>query len=272
MTATVENRFWRDPALPGLEIRHTHASGFAFPRHTHETYSVGVVEQGGSYVFNQGVGPRVLAGQTMLLAPGRVHAGMPLDPVGMTYRLVYVEQEWVRSLASELQGSEARLPDFPRVVVDDDHLAGAVACLSGLVANGGEDLAKETAATVAFSWLLARHSQPGSRVRVAGREPRAVRLAQEYLADRVAEKVTLDELARITGLSRYHLLRVFKRSTGLPPHAFQTQLRLDRARRLLSAGRAIVDVALETGFTDQSHFTNAFKRVMGMTPSQYRRT
>ncbi len=270
MAATVENRFWRDPALPGLEIRHTHAKGFAFQRHTHETYSVGVVEQGGSYVFDHGTSPRVMAGQTMLLPPGMVHSGTPVERVGITYRLAYVDPEWLRSLTHELNDRPSSLPDFPNVVVNDHRLAGAMLCLSRMVAGRAPDLAKETAATVAFSWLLARHSDPVARLRAQGNEPGAVRLAQEYLADRVAEKVSLDDLARVAGLSRYHLLRVFKKATGLPPHAWQTQLRLDRARRLLLAGRPIADVALETGFTDQSHFTNAFKKHMGLTPAQYR--
>lgn len=280
MAPTVENRFWRDPALPGLEIRHTRAEGFAFQRHTHETYSVGVVEQGGSYVFDHGAGPRVMAGQTMLLEPGRVHSGTPVDQVGITYKLIYVEPEWLRSLATELDERTLALPGFPKVVVDDPHLLGAVDCLSQLVASGGgvpgsgvgldSNLIKESAATVAFSWLLSRHADPGARLVANHNEPRAVRLAQEYLADRLGEKVSLEDLARVAGLSRYHLLRVFKRATGLPPHAWQTQLRLDRARRLLTLGREIADVALETGFTDQSHFSNTFKKYMGMTPSQYR--
>ena len=82
----------------------------------------------------------------------------------------------------------------------------------------------------ALTALLTRHGNAPARLARAGREHRAMRLVQEYLADRVGEKVTLEELAALAGLSRYHLLRVFKRDTGLTPHAFHTQMRVDRAK------------------------------------------
>jgi AraC-like DNA-binding protein len=71
------------------------------------------------------------------------------------------------------------------------------------------------------------------------------------------------------GLSRYHLLRVFKQSTGLPPHAWRAQRRVHMARRLLSSGMSITDAALESGFADQSHLSHWFKRMVGTTPRQY---
>ena len=94
-------------------------------------------------------------------------------------------------------------------------------------------------------------------------------LAREYLADNVAEKVSLEELSGVAGVSRYHLLRLFKNGTGLPPHAFQTQLRVERAKVLLRKGWAPVQVAMETGFADQSHFTHKFRQFTGITPRQY---
>ena len=69
--------------------------------------------------------------------------------------------------------------------------------------------------------------------------------------------------------SPFHLVRVFRAATGLPPHAYLTQVRLQHAKRLLAAGALIAWVAADTGFTDQSHLARHFKQVTGVTPGQY---
>ena len=96
-----------------------------------------------------------------------------------------------------------------------------------------------------------------------------MRQAKEFLSENLDAKLSLAEVAAAVGLSRYHFLRVFKQETGLPPHAFRTQRRIDSAQRLLKRGLPFSQVALSTGFTDQSHFTNKFRQFIGATPKQY---
>jgi AraC-like DNA-binding protein len=81
--------------------------------------------------------------------------------------------------------------------------------------------------------------------------------------------VSLDELARLSAISPYHLVRSFQKEFGLPPHAYQIQSRLRLARKLLKRGHTISDTAQECGFHDQSHFHRHFKRANGYTPGQY---
>ena len=90
------------------------------------------------------------------------------------------------------------------------------------------------------------------------------------LEEDFARNVTLDELAQLAGLNAFTLLRVFRRAYGLPPHAYQLQVRLRHAKRLLRQGETPVRAALETGFADQSHFGRHFRRAFGITPHQYR--
>jgi len=87
---------------------------------------------------------------------------------------------------------------------------------------------------------------------------------------RVRRVVLSRRKARVAGLSPCHLNRVFRRALGLPPHAFQTQLRVVRAGALLRRGWPLAAVAAETGFADQSHLTRRFKTVVGVTPGAYR--
>lgn len=94
----------------------------------------------------------------------------------------------------------------------------------------------------------------------------------ELLNDRLDEKISLADLADEFNLSPFHFARLFKRATGYPPHEYQLQLRITRARELLrsDARKTIVEIACELGFSDESHFRRHFRRIVGTTPSRYR--
>jgi len=100
--------------------------------------------------------------------------------------------------------------------------------------------------------------------------PRAVRIARAYIEDRLSANPSLDDLSAVAGMSPFHLSRLFKRSMGLPPHAYQNHLRVQKAKALLADGQPSDEVAAEVGFADQSHFIRQFKRQVGMTPHVYR--
>ena len=93
---------------------------------------------------------------------------------------------------------------------------------------------------------------------------------REYLCAHPAAPTTLGQLARMAGLSKYHFLRVFAYAFGLSPRALQMRLRLELARRYIDEGRALVIVAYDAGFADQSHLTRRFKHCFGVTPGEYR--
>ena len=97
----------------------------------------------------------------------------------------------------------------------------------------------------------------------------AVARTRDALHERFAEEVPLEELAALAGMSKCHLVHLFHKEVGLPPHAYQIQLRVARARVLVAAGVPLAEVATMTGFADQSHLTRLFKRVVGMPPGQY---
>lgn len=102
-----------------------------------------------------------------------------------------------------------------------------------------------------------------------GNERWAVKRVRDCLEGGYAENLILEELARIANLCPFHLIRVFRKEVGLPPHAYQTRVRLNRAKELLAKDASIGEAALNTGFFDQSHFTNHFRKVFGYPPGVY---
>lgn len=273
-SATV--RFWRDEALDAVEVRYSHFDGYRFPAHVHDTWSVGLVDEGHSVFRLSGRSQSVRAGQIAIIPPGMVHDCNPREGA-WTYRMFYVDDALMRSLACGLSGvqrdaagSGADVAAFDALVIDDAEVFTALSGFQRLVEQGAEPLAKRAAMTEAFSLLLSRHGSVREEQGRSGDERLAVRCVRGYLTDNLAEKVTLDDLAAVSGLSACHLLRVFRAETGLTPHQWQTQLRINHAKQLLAGGAPIADVAFAAGFTDQSHFTRTFRAVTGATPRLYR--
>lgn len=117
--------------------------------------------------------------------------------------------------------------------------------------------------------MIIRYGNRPAKTLRFGNERPAVRRVKDFLQSCYAENVSLEELARLANLSPFHLIRVFRKEVGLRPHAYQTRLRLGCAKALLAKGNTIGEAALSTGFFDQSHFTNHFRKVFGYPPGAH---
>jgi len=262
--------FWRHADLAGLELGLISDSAHVFPRHSHDYYAIGCMERGSSYCLRRGdEATCVQTGGLALINPGQIHTGGWPGGAPITYRMFYVDEGLMRAAAQDMAQRPGGWPEFTALVARDPQAWGGLQRLAAVAPAAREPLARQSALYTALGALLLGHAQVRPASAVAGQEPRAVRTLRELLAADLAAPLTLDDLAGAAGLSRYHLLRVFKRATGLPPHAYRTQLRIERAKALLRAGRPMADVAQDCGFADQAHFANRFRQFTGATPGQY---
>ncbi|MCH4550725.1 helix-turn-helix domain-containing protein [Rhizobium leguminosarum bv. viciae] len=112
-------------------------------------------------------------------------------------------------------------------------------------------------------------AMPRKRSKLAGWQ---LRRATEFIEENCLRNIRLEELAGLTGLSQSHFSHAFKASTGIAPHQWQTNARLDRAKRLLvESENALTAIAAETGFADQAHFTRVFRKHVGITPASWKK-
>ena len=262
-------RYIRPKEIEGLEIQEVVDSNHSFPNHTHFIHSVGVMEAGGCYCRQPGAGSSfVRKGEIALFNPGLVHSGVIDSPdTRITYRVFSFDNALLEKASQELSEMDS-LPEFTDVVIQDKLATTTLARLCQVVVGQTSRLELDTALSRAVVTLVTRHSEFSSTVPDTA-EPVAVKRAREYLHDNLSDKVSLEELAVVAGLSRYHLLRVFKKSVGLSPHQYHTQLRVEFAKQLLRNGSSFADVATASGFSDQSHFTNTFRKYTGATPGMY---
>lgn len=261
-------RFWRDPDLPGLEIRYSRYTTVCFPKHTHDCYSLAFIEEGTNTALLRDRTVTMSAGDLIVIHPGEVHACNPVKNSGWSYRMFYIDAAILEAVALEVFESELA-PRFAEPIFRDAELCQALVGLNEAVRRGSEALDKESRLLDICAQLLSRHAQAAPREAPERSGSEVVQQVKRFLEADPAAKVRLEALAALTGLSRFAVLRAFQRQEGLSPHAYQTQLRIDLAKRLMREGEPLADVAQAAGYADQSHFTNAFKQVTGATPRQY---
>ena len=242
----------------------TLASNHVFPRHAHDHFGIGVIAFGAQRSWS-GIGSvEAGAGDTIMVNPGEMHDGMPLDGRARGWRMLYLDPDVLaRQTAAEAVGPI----EITRPAAGDPVLAGHFAGLFAQVTASVPDaLAVDEALLRSLMLVLRRY---GLGRPVAGGPSPVVAKALERLDAAPETPVSLAELAALAGVSRFQLLRGFAREVGVTPHAYLVQRRVRLARQLLAAGLPPVQAAGEAGFADQSHMTRAFVRQLGVTPGRY---
>ena len=239
-----------------------------FPPHFHDTFAIGVVEEGSCVIRTRRGEWMARPGSVLAFSPGEVHAAIPCDEQGYTYRMIYPSVEAMKELGGAFRGVFA----FCAPVIDDERL-------SGPLREAQVPLMGEGAAVYAESLFVAALRQLGGfrvpadrRAERAAADARIVAIAHEHMAARLSDSVKLDDVAALCGVSPFHLIRIFHRAVGVTPIAYFIQLRVLRAQAMLAEGSAVADAAYACGFSDQSHLTRAFRDVVGVPPGRYLRS
>jgi AraC-like DNA-binding protein len=262
--------YWRPEGFGGVDLLRADASTHRYARHSHEGYAIGVVEAGAHAFAARGRRWTAIPGRIVIVNPDDAHDGGPAAyDGGYSYRMIYVDGATFTTAIEEAAGRRPATPFFPNAVVGDAALADCLSNLHRMFEHPEAKLARETLLITALVELTSRHggAAPDSNVRARG--PYIIAPVLDYLTEHFAEEISLAELAALAGVDRFHLLRAFRRCLGLPPHLYQTQLRLRHAKRLMLAGEPPSMAAVAAGFADQSHFIRKFKAAYGVTPGQY---
>jgi AraC-like DNA-binding protein len=241
----------------------------SFVPHMHDFYAVSL-NYAGRGAFDCRRELRDAApGTCSLIAPGELHTGHATSADGWIYRNLYIETHLMATLLRSLDWQGPVDVRFKVPLVRDTVLAMRLAHIFASLAEPNSLLQNESLLLSAVARLIADHLVFGRSVSQAGREHAAVLRVKDWLDANSEQNVSIHALAGLVGLSPYYLVRVFHRHVGIPPHKYQTLVRINKARRLLTSGETISQVACRTGFCDQSHLNRCFKRTLGITPGKY---
>ena len=252
-------RAWR-PEVPGVsEVFHAYFPDHAYPLHTHDTWTLLIVDTGAVRYDLDRHEHGALRSLVTLLPPHVPHDGRPVDELGFRKRVLYLDEA---TLDTSRIGSAVDHPGWA-----DRPLRRQIDLLHEALAHPGETLEAESRLALIRERLtthLAAADPP-----VVRREPSLAHRFRTLIDDRVTTGISLAEAATALGAAETHLVRTFTREHGIAPHQYLTGRRLDLARHLLLAGRSAADTAAEVGFYDQAHLTRHFTRLLGVPPARF---
>ncbi|MTV37675.1 AraC family transcriptional regulator [Duganella radicis] len=264
-------RFWRDASLPFIEAREIgDGRKVCYARHTHETFSIGVIRSGRTDYVNRAARQQVGAGTVVLMNPGDVHGCNPVGDEPWRYRMVYVDRAWLagQQHAMGFSANQDFRPFAPAMSMAPALYQGFNRFYEAVTDGAADPLLRQCAA-VSFFEQVQQSLDPLAVVEHEANHKLA--RAADYIADNCTLAVTLDDICAASDLSASYLIRAFRKRYGMTPHVYLLNRRIQLARGLLRKGGAIADVALQTGFADQAHFQRIFKQFAAATPGQYRR-
>ena len=249
-----------------LHARYIH---YAYPRHSHDYYVISLIEQGKQSFTHKGEKYTTPAGGVILINPGVVHTGEPVDGRGFELRSIYPTVSHMKMAAFELSGRNLALPFFNSVRVDHPWVSKSILSLHNSLMQDSASMEAESQFIWFITQLINRYAEAPIAEQKLGEENKAIQKARRYIEDYFAQGISLETISRHVALSPYYLLRVFCAEVGMPPHAYLESVRIRHAQRLIREGKSLAEVAMEVGFSSQSHLTRSFKKIIGVTPGQY---
>jgi AraC-like DNA-binding protein len=252
--------------FPGVELFEAWFRGSAYRQHRHDTYAIGVTETGLQAFAYGGATHRSVPGQVVVLHPDESHDGRAGSAAGFGYRQLYVEPSLVLAAMRELRGKGATLPFAREPVTVNETLARAI---RGAFEGHAEPLAGDGLVLRLTEGLLEADSGITRTSTIARLDVAAVERARQLLDAETSRVVRSDELEAVSGLTRFDLARQFRAVVGASPYRYSVMRRLEAARFQIGRQGPLVDVALNSGFADQAHFTRMFTARYGITPGRY---
>lgn len=258
------NRILSAPAYPGIERIQAQFRGDAFELHRHDTYALGVTMRGVQTFRYRGEQRYSLPGRVIILHPDELHDGGAATEDGLVYRMLYLEPS---VLFQCLEAARVGLPFVDDPVVEDNRLAGLLLAALGELDRELDELFVDDFVSRLTDGLVQHARLPQRPLgSIAWGQAKA---ARDYLEAHVTRGVRSQELERITGLDRFALARHFRAAFATSPHRFLLMRRLQQAKAMIGAGEPIAEVAVATGFADQSHLTRHFKKAFGIAPGAW---
>ncbi|HEY0501867.1 MAG TPA: AraC family transcriptional regulator [Lysobacter sp.] len=255
-------QFRRPAHRAGVELYRAHIVRHTFDPHTHEAYGLGAIESGVERFRYRGSDHLAPPGSRVMMNPDVLHTGRAETEGGWRYRMAYLDADVVEAITGE------RGWWFRDAVHHDAASAQRITTLLDAMWRADEPLAFDDLLLSLLDGFRDQARTPRPLPREAA--PRFADVI-EYLRAHLAQRLTLDELAGVAGLSPFHFLRAFRDQHHATPQQMLMAMRLFEAKQRLARGDAPARVAAEVGLSDQAHLTRAFARRYGVTPARYQR-
>ncbi|MFU2508435.1 AraC family transcriptional regulator [Pseudoalteromonas sp. ASV78] len=274
MLPTTHPAFWRDPALPFIELRQVlDGRRVTYAPHSHQQWSIGAILAGQSEFVCENRLHQVSQGHLVIMNPDKVHACNPQQNSAWAYYMMHVDKQWLAQLLfesgvrTEPHWQDSRLDTLNMPLLYQDFVS-----LCKLLLSNNPVSAKRSQLHHYFIELF-NHLDSNSRtVERTLLAPNTLYQVAHYLNEHSLDDTPISAISEHFGFSTSYLVRAFKRHFNMTPHAYRLNRRVQLGQQALKKGQTIASIAYESGFSDQAHFQRVFKQRVAATPEQYRRS
>lgn len=251
-----------------LEIEAYHFQGVMqkFPNHFHEYYVIGFLESGSRQLLCKKEEYNVCGGDLLLFNPMDTHTCTPKIGLPFDYKFVNIKPEIMKKAVLEITGEEY-LPSFSQTVILNSEIIILLRELHQAIMERQVDFEKKELFLFLIEQLLEKYGQNSEQK--SSTQNLEIEYICNYIEQHYMQRISLDDLSKLTQINKYSLVRHFAKIKGITPYCYLETVRVNAAKQLLEKQIEPIDVAMQVGFVDQSHLTNHFKKFTGLTPKQY---
>ncbi|HEX5153648.1 MAG TPA: AraC family transcriptional regulator [Parafilimonas sp.] len=265
----------KSPVSEKVSFYECRYSNFSYPRHFHEEYLVEIVIKGKNKFYCGGKNVSAQPGNIVLINPGEIHDGTAPKNEMLEYKVFYVDPAVLHELFCEQYKPQNLLSiNFRQCLVNDALLFQKInTYFDALQQEHTDNLEASQLYYELMAYIMSRYStlQSAGEKRSPYYQSNLETL-KEYINDNIGDKLLLKDLSRVSAISPFHLLRIFTCNTGITLHKYITVKRIERSKQMLRNKHQIGDISYTLGFSDQSHFTRHFKKMVGTTPAEFQRS
>lgn len=259
----------RNQSLFHIDFACYSLSHYSFPRHFHDHYVIELVVKGADRFYCNGKNYTAAGNQLVLINPGEVHTGSTVSDTPLVYYSFYPYPSMLREVAEWLEIPFTGTWNFPEVIRHPASLAEKMQRMfESVFADEDPLLVQQQFAGCMLELFDSRTSHPGQFHETA--KDTRIRCLLEYIHQHFREPITLEQMTELVHLNVFHLIRLFRKMTGLSPYEYVLNLRTCYATQLLRKGHQVRQAAALAGFYDTSHLNRYFKKLTGMTPRSLR--
>jgi len=237
-----------------------------FASHFHDEYSIALITSGTHFFTCNKDDFNANPGDIRLINPGDIHVCKSKTWGYITFT---PNNNFVENFSESCQ-KELHNITFTKPVINNHKLAKLFIDLNSANKEWQDELMAENILEELIVNLISSYSNNEVKTKDISYSKKRLLQTIEYMKSKFNENLKLENLAQISGLSKYHFLRKFKEEFNMTPHAYLLQIRIQNAKNMLLNQDSLTDIALSCGFSDQSHFTRVFNKVYGMSPGKLR--